>query len=146
MPSSSFTPNDHLLQHGGEIRKELTEAPEDLANRLLDMDPSVIGCYIIRVPDGAVLADRIKDPFRAKIAPFAHAGAGMASKWGLAGLSASKRMDDERGRTKYLVAARVAFSTLLFLHPKNENMEIGIMLKPEVEPSKIYERVMKELS
>jgi hypothetical protein len=54
-------------------------------------------------------------------------------------------MDDERGRTKYLVAAREFFVTLLFLHPKNDGLEIGIMLAPSIEPAKIYEPAMNEL-
>ncbi len=116
-----------------------------LAERILRVDQEVIGCYIVRVPDGAVLADLIKSDYRSTVKPFGATGAGMASKWGLMGLAASKRMDDERGRTKYLVAAREKFVTLLLLSPHDNSLEIGIMLTPDVEPSKIYEKVMKLL-
>jgi len=77
-----------------------------MSQQILQLDPNVIGCYIIRVPHGVVVADVIKEEYKSRIKPFAHTGAGMASKWGLVGLSASKRMDSERGRTIYIVAAR----------------------------------------
>lgn len=128
-----------------EAEEDDYEEPELLRLKIMDLDPDVIGCYAIRVQDGVVVVDWIGDEYRGKIKPFSNTGAGMASKWGLVGLSASKRMDDERGRTKYIVAARERFSSLLFLHPRNQNLEIGIMLKASVDPRKVYEAAMENL-
>ena len=90
------------------------------------------------------MVDLVNSDYSSTVKPFGATGAGMASKWGLVGLSASKRMDDERGRTKCLVATREKFVTLLFLNPNDDGLEIGITLT-HVEPSKIYERAMKSL-
>jgi hypothetical protein len=126
-------------------QKADAESADALGHRILELDENVVGCYIIRVPDAVVIADLVREEYQSTVKPFAHAGAGMAAKWGLVGLSASKRMDNDRGRTLYLVAARETFVSLLFLHPRNENLEIGIMLTPDVEPRKIYDLAMKEL-
>ena len=136
--------HDNKTPEGKREMEVNDKSMEDLARKILDLDPEVIGCYVIRVTDSAVLADLVKDEYRTSIKPFGSTGSGMASKWGLVGLSASKRLDSERGRTKYLVAARDTFVTLLFLHPRNESLEIGVMLKTTSEPSRIYERAMRE--
>jgi hypothetical protein len=119
---------------------------ERLANQLFALDEDIIGCYIIRITDGVVAADLVRDEYKTTIKPFGHTGGGMAAKWGLAGLSASKRMDGERGKTLYIVAARESFVTLLFLHPTNENMEIGVMLSPNADPKKMYYFLIDQLS
>lgn len=109
----------------------------------MKLDPSVIGCYIIRVGDGALVADLIRDDYKSLLKPFGQTGAGMASKWGLVGMTASKRMDGERGKTLYIVAVREKFSTLLFLNPKNENLEIGIMISPVGDPKKVFNKFLE---
>ena len=133
------------MESGHRESNAQRDSSNNIADKILRVDQEVIGCYIVRVPDGAVLADMVKSEYRSTVKPFGATGAGMASKWGLMGLSASKRMDGERGKTKYLIAARERFVTLLFLSPHDDSMEIGIMLTPDVEPSKIYEKVMKLL-
>ncbi len=121
------------------------ESADELGHRILELDENIVGCYIIRVPDAVVIADLVGEEYKSTVKPFANAGAGMAAKWGLVGLSASRRMDSDRGRTLYLTAARETFVSLLFLHPRNENLEIGVMLTPDVEPRKIYDIAMKEI-
>jgi hypothetical protein len=122
------------------------ESSDLIVQKILTLDPdNIIGCYIVRIGDSVVLSDYVRTEYRSFVKPFSHTGAGMASKWGLMGLTASKRMDGERGRTKYLVAAREKFVTLLFLHPRNPDLEIGIMLSPDAQPSKIYEKAVQEL-
>jgi hypothetical protein len=142
---AEINPNLFARKTAQELKAEQSTSAESLARKILGFDPGVVGCYIIRVADGVVLTDQVRSEYRSRIKPFASTGEGMASKWGLVGLSASKRMDSERGRTKYLVAARETFSTLLFLHPRDEGLEIGIMLVPSLEPGRIYERAIKEL-
>lgn len=145
LASSGFL--EHAL-FGEELERHMEPetAGYALSRRILEFSSKVIGCYIIRVSDGIVIGDVVRDEYQSKIKPFSRAGGGMSPKWGLAGMNASKRMDDDRGRTLYLVAARESFVTLLFLHPRDENLEIGIMLTPDIEPSRVYKLAMDELS
>ena len=124
------------------MKMESSESPESLVNRILNSDPGIISCYLMRDPEGAVIAETRKQGLESRFGSFARAGSGMAPIWGLVALNAFRRMDSERSKMKYVMIARELFDVLLFPNPWDDRIVIGIMLTKNLEPSRIYEMIV----
>jgi hypothetical protein len=68
----------------------------------------------------------------------------MGPAWGLSMINMLKRLDDERIKLNYVIVGRKLFDALFFpIVAETKELVIGILLKKNGDPVKIYEKAMQ---
>lgn len=126
---------------GNESRPATPKVPkgqpdfEVVARRILDLNATIINCHIANDPDGAVLADIVREQYRGSVAGYSHAGSGMGPIWGISMINTLRRLDGERSKLTYVIVGREKFKAIFFpTQSTTRNLIVGLLLSNDSDP------------
>jgi hypothetical protein len=129
-----------------KLNLEARETLQELARKILKLDPCVLGCQIVANPGGAVIVDLGSAQLSEKGAgKLEHVGSGMGPLWGIVAVNALRRFDSERSRMLYFTVVREKYEALILPLPENEDFVVGIELVRYSDAWQIYNLVLDSM-
>lgn len=112
-----------------------------LTDSILELDPDILGVYLIQDPTAAVLAESVRPEFRNTLVGLSQTADGMAAQWDIVAFKLMQRLDRFRTKLRYLEIGRDDFKGLIFQMPSSDDLFVILTLGKEANGIGIYNTV-----
>jgi hypothetical protein len=114
-----------------------------LSDAILDSNPEILAAYLLRYPNGAVIAESVRSEFNRSLSGLSQTANGMAPQWDIVAFNLMQRLDSFRSKARYLAIGRDDLKGLIFPVPPSESTYIVLTLAKTANLDEIYESVIE---
>jgi len=118
---------------------------QSISEKILDLDPDIMAAYILRAPNGQVIAEAVRPEFKRTLGGLSQSANGMVSQWNIVAFNLMQRLDSVRSKARYLLIGRDELKGLIFPVPPSETHYVVLTLAKKANVEGLYENVLEHV-